>query len=87
MIDNRWLVEIFEKKLFTGAATPAFRINLGNWLDEVDNASSWAGYWYGDSTYWSDTRLYTPKQIRAKVLEAVRRAEERRRKWLENQDE
>lgn len=82
IMDNRWLVEIFEKDLFRNAVTPAFQTNLSNWLDEIDNASAWAGYWHGDSSYWLDTHIYTHKQIHERAMRFAKAQEERHQKWL-----
>jgi hypothetical protein len=81
MINNRWLVELLKEQ----TSNNSVKIS-SNWLDVIDNASSWAGWWNG-SGHWLDTHLYTPKQIREKALEAYRRSEERRLKWLESNRE
>ncbi len=78
MIENRWLVELFEKQLFGNTA----KFDSGNWLKGIDNASSWAGYWDGPD-HWLETHLYSGKQIREKILECVKRDRERHQKWLE----
>jgi len=81
MINNRWLVKLLEEQTSNNSV-----IIKSNWLECIDNASSWGGWWHG-SGYWLDTHLYTPKQIRERTLEAYRRSEERRQKYLENKDE
>ncbi len=80
MINNRWLVELLAEQS-NGSATIKT-----NWLDCVENAASWAGWWHGPG-YWQDTHIYTHKQIREKVIQLVKRNEERRRKWLESQED
>lgn len=80
MINNRWLVELFKEQ-----SNNSVKIN-SNWLDVIDNASSWAGWWHG-SGHWLDTHIYTSKQIRERTLEAYRKNEERRQKYLENKEE
>jgi hypothetical protein len=86
-MNNRWLVKLFEKQLFKNAATRGFEINPTNWLNGIDNASSWLGYWYDDSNHWSDTHIYTWKQIHERALELYRKSEERRKKYLESDED
>jgi hypothetical protein len=81
MINNRWLVGLFKEQTNNSST----KIN-SNWLDVIDNASSWAGWWHG-SGHWQDTHLYSPKQIRERTLEAYRKSEERHQKWLESREE
>jgi hypothetical protein len=81
MINNRWLVELLKEQAGNNSA-----IIKSNWLDVIDNASSWAGWWHG-SGHWQDTHLYSPKQIRERTLEAYRKSEERHQKWLESREE
>jgi len=81
MIENRWLVELLEKQISNNST----KIK-SNWLECIDNAASWAGWWHGPG-YWQDTHIYTHKQLHEKALEAYRRQEERRKKWLEDNKE
>lgn len=78
MINNRWLVELLKEQ--TGNTSVKIK---SNWLDCVDNASSWAGWWNGPG-HWLDTHIYTNKQIREKALKAYKINEERHKKWLES---
>jgi hypothetical protein len=81
MINNRWLVELLKEEISNNSVTIK-----SNWLNIIDNASSWAGYWSGPN-HWQDTHIYTPKQMREKALEAYKRQEERHREWLKKQFE
>jgi hypothetical protein len=81
MIDNRWLVEIFKEQTNNNSVTIPRR-----WLEDIENASSWAGWWSGPA-HWQDTHIYTAKQIREKTLKAYKQYEERHQKWLDTMED
>lgn len=78
MINNRWLVELLKEQIGNNSVKIP-----SSWLDVIDNASSWGGWWSGPN-HWQDTHIYSWKQLREKALEAYKRNEEKRKQWLEN---
>lgn len=82
MIENRWAVELVKDDYYNNSVKFPCKF-LKNW----DNASTWISWLYGGPNNYLDTHIYTSKQIRERVMSAVKAAEERRKKWLESQKE